>query len=157
MANKDYYGGQQQQYYPPQGPPPGQGGYYPQQPQQSYGGQPYGQSYGGPGYQPQPPPQTVYVSVHNPAHNNLLSPVVLVEALAAWLVSLVHVFAAVPRRHFATVYFDENPLMITLYMSAGCLYATMDTNLYFLSLVMSHPDFYSLDYDTVLRDSVVSE
>ncbi|KAG2121159.1 hypothetical protein BD769DRAFT_1013197 [Suillus cothurnatus] len=37
------------------------GGYYPQQPQQSYGGQPYGQPYGGPGYQPQPPPQTVYV------------------------------------------------------------------------------------------------
>lgn len=52
---------------------------------------------------------------------------------------------------------DENPLMITPYMSAGCLYATMDTNLYFLSLVMSHPDFYSLDYDTVPRDSVVSE
>ncbi|KAG2113149.1 uncharacterized protein F5147DRAFT_682938 [Suillus discolor] len=110
-------------------------------------------------------------------YNNLLSPVVLVEALAAWLVLLVHVFAAVLRRHFATVYcktwrllagllpagtaqyclVDENPLMITPYMSAGCLYATMDTNLYFLSLVMSHPDFYSLDYDTVLRDSVVSE
>ncbi|KAG2366882.1 hypothetical protein BDR07DRAFT_1479646 [Suillus spraguei] len=111
MANKDYYGGQQQQYYPPQGPPPGQGGYYPQQPQQSYGGQPYGQPYGGPGYQPQPPPQTVYVLVSLTlrtgttcntrlkffADNNLLNPVVLVEALAAWLVLLVHVFAAVLR------------------------------------------------------------
>ena len=48
------------------GPPPGQGGYYPQQPQQAYGGyqQPYGQpGYGGQPYQPQPPPQTVYVYV----------------------------------------------------------------------------------------------
>ncbi|KIM56496.1 hypothetical protein SCLCIDRAFT_1220302 [Scleroderma citrinum Foug A] len=88
MSNKDYYaGGGQAQYYPPQGalssrtvvgrdrranrwflpgPPPGQGGYYPQQPQQSYQGQPgYGQQpgyHGGqPGYQPQPAPQTVYV------------------------------------------------------------------------------------------------
>lgn len=53
------------------GPPPGQGGYYPQQPQQSYGGQPYGQPYGGPGYQPQPPPQTVYVSVsYFPIHTS---------------------------------------------------------------------------------------
>ena len=46
------------------GPPPGQGGYYPQQPQQSYQGQPgYQQPYPGPGYAPQPPPQTVYVFV----------------------------------------------------------------------------------------------
>lgn len=74
MANKDYYAGQQQYYPPPgvcpvtdcvtpltrvPGPPP-QGGYYPQQPPQSYPG-PGG--YGGPGYQPQPPPQTVYVCV----------------------------------------------------------------------------------------------
>lgn len=44
------------------GPPPGQGGYYPQQPQQSYqggyGGQP---QYAQGGYQPQPQPNTVYV------------------------------------------------------------------------------------------------
>ncbi|KAG6334605.1 hypothetical protein ID866_4481 [Astraeus odoratus] len=67
MSNKDYYSGGQQQYYPPQGPPPGQGGYYPQQPQQSYQGQGYGQQgpYGQPGYQPQPAPQTVYVSFTN--------------------------------------------------------------------------------------------
>lgn len=55
------------------GPPPGQGGYYPQEPQQAYGGYggqpPYGgqPGYGGPPYggqyQPQPPPQTVYVCV----------------------------------------------------------------------------------------------
>lgn len=49
------------------GPPPGQGGYYPQQPQQAYGGYPQQQPYGQPGYgqpyQPQPPPQTVYVCV----------------------------------------------------------------------------------------------
>ncbi|KAG1804493.1 uncharacterized protein BJ212DRAFT_1580954 [Suillus subaureus] len=37
-------------------------------------------------------------------YNNPLSPVVLVEVLAAWLVLLVHVFAAVLRRHFVTVY-----------------------------------------------------
>ena len=43
---------------------PPQGGYYPQQPPQSYPGPGYGQPpYGGPGYQPQPPPQTVYVCV----------------------------------------------------------------------------------------------
>jgi len=49
----------------------GQGGYYPQQPQQSYQGGPgyqgqpgpYQQPYPGPGYAPQPPPQTVYVFV----------------------------------------------------------------------------------------------
>ncbi len=47
------------------GPPPGQGGYYPQQPPQSYQGGPPPQGYGqqpyGGQYQPQPPPQTVYV------------------------------------------------------------------------------------------------
>ncbi|KAG2042475.1 hypothetical protein BDR03DRAFT_943490 [Suillus americanus] len=37
-------------------------------------------------------------------YNNPLSPVVSVEALVVWLVLLVHVFAAVLRRHFATVY-----------------------------------------------------
>src|SRR5882762_2678174 len=44
------------------GPPQGQGGYYPQQPQQSYQGQPYGgPQYAQGGYQPQPPPNPVYV------------------------------------------------------------------------------------------------
>jgi len=45
------------------GPPPGQGGYYPQQPQQSYQGGPGYQGQPGPGYAPQPQPQTVYVFV----------------------------------------------------------------------------------------------
>ncbi|KAI0060936.1 hypothetical protein BV25DRAFT_1900712 [Artomyces pyxidatus] len=106
MANKDYYNGQAQQgypqqgypqqgqYYPPQGgPPPGQG-YYPQQPQQAY------QGYNGqPGYQPQPQPQTVYVSLIRggfpPAANSPRRNRAITAAQPAWGVS---VCAAVRRR-----------------------------------------------------------
>ncbi|KAK0223714.1 hypothetical protein EDD18DRAFT_1147762 [Armillaria luteobubalina] len=45
-------------YYPPQGAP-GQGGYYPQQPPQSYQGYDQGQYQGG--YMPQQQPQTIIV------------------------------------------------------------------------------------------------
>ncbi|KAG2344059.1 hypothetical protein BDR05DRAFT_213876 [Suillus weaverae] len=147
MANKDYYGGgQQPQYYPPQGPPPGQGGYYPQQPQQSYGGQPYGQPYGGQGYQPQPPPQTVYVQ--QPAQSSgagggvgclacLAGACLCCCAEGTLRLSIVRLGNCIGGLLSAgTVQYcpvDEKLLRITLYMPAGCLYATMDTNLYFLS------------------------
>ncbi|KIY70773.1 hypothetical protein CYLTODRAFT_451403 [Cylindrobasidium torrendii FP15055 ss-10] len=63
MSANDYYNGGQPkgQYYPPQGPPPGQGGYYPQQPQQSYQGYPQ-QGYPQQGYQPQPPRPSTFSS-----------------------------------------------------------------------------------------------
>ncbi|KAF9026811.1 hypothetical protein BDZ89DRAFT_1067301, partial [Hymenopellis radicata] len=51
-------------YYPPQGPPgEQQGGYYPQQPPQSYQGYGPGQYQGGPpgGYAPQQQPQTIII------------------------------------------------------------------------------------------------